>query len=76
MTDRISGFVVALDHDMRDDDVKPTLDALRHIKGVLSVEPVGADPLPGAIATTRVRSEIANHLADVAYRILAGKPLA
>jgi hypothetical protein len=38
MTDRVSGIVVTLDKDYRDDDVEAVLDAIRMIKGVASVK--------------------------------------
>ncbi len=43
MTDRYAGFVVVLDEDVREDDAQATINAIRQIKGVLGVEPVGAD---------------------------------
>lgn len=39
MTDRINTFVVVLDRNIRDDDVLPLLNAVRQIRGVLTVEP-------------------------------------
>lgn len=38
MTDRINGFWVALERDIRVDDAEATLAAVRQIKGVLAVE--------------------------------------
>ncbi len=40
VTDRLKGFVVALDHDMREDDAELVLNAIRMIKCVASVEPI------------------------------------
>lgn len=42
MTERHSGYVVALDHDIRDDDAEAVINAIRMIKGVLSIEPMPA----------------------------------
>lgn len=42
MTDRICAFTVTLARDMRDDDVDPTVAAIRQLRGVLSVEPIVA----------------------------------
>ena len=39
MTDRIKGFTVVLDRDMRDDDVEAVADAIRMIKRVATVTP-------------------------------------
>ncbi len=57
MTDRHTGYVVALDKDMREDDAEAILAAISMIKGVLAVEPVDSDPA-AAITRMRVRSEI------------------
>ena len=39
MTDRVKGFTVTLEHDIRIDDVEVILNAVRMIKGVANVEP-------------------------------------
>lgn len=57
MTDRHAGYLVTLDADIRDDDAKAILDALRMVKHVLAVEPVVADPL-SKIAENRARTDI------------------
>lgn len=62
MTDRHSGYVVVLDHDMREDDAEATLNALRMVKGVLSVEPIIASPAEGLPIEIRVRHEIREKL--------------
>ena len=43
MTDRHAGYVVTLTSDIREDDAESTLNALRHIKGVVAVEPIIAE---------------------------------
>jgi hypothetical protein len=43
VTDRHSGYVVALASDIRDDDAEAIINALRMVRGVISVEPVMAD---------------------------------
>jgi hypothetical protein len=40
MTDRHVAYIVVLEDDIRDDCAEPTLNALRMIHGVRSVEPV------------------------------------
>ena len=57
MTDRVKGFTVTLDQDIRIDDVEEILNAVRMIRGVAYVEP--------SIATSedhmnrqRIKSEI------------------
>ncbi len=37
MTERYNGFLVVLESEIREDDAESTLDAIRHIKGVLRV---------------------------------------
>lgn len=39
MTDRVKGFTVTLDHDIRIDDVQPLLEAIKLMRGVAHVEP-------------------------------------
>lgn len=39
MTDRVKGFTVTLEHDIRIDDVEYIMNAIRMIKGVTHVEP-------------------------------------
>ena len=43
MTDRHAGYIVTLAQDIREDDAKAVITALRMVKGVMSVEPVVAD---------------------------------
>lgn len=38
MTDRIKALTVALEHDMREDDVESLVEAIKHFRGVLAVE--------------------------------------
>jgi len=57
MTDRVAGFIVTLERDLREDDARVTAEAIRQFRGVLSVAPLLADPLL-SIATERARSEL------------------
>jgi hypothetical protein len=43
MTDRVKGFVVTLEQDVRIDDIEPMLQAIRYMRGVANVEPSIAD---------------------------------
>lgn len=61
MTERHSGYVVTLTQDIREDDADAILNALRMVKGVLSVEPVVGEPA-SFVTETRVRSEIREKL--------------
>lgn len=44
MTDRLKGFVVTLDRDLREDDAECVIMALRMIRGVIDVAQVPANP--------------------------------
>ncbi len=61
MTDRIKGFAVVLDRNIRDDDAQPILDAIRQIRHVLSVTPMvsGHEDL---FARERVKRELGEKL--------------
>ncbi len=39
MTDRLKGYLVVLERDIREDDAEPILEALKMIKGVMEVKP-------------------------------------
>ena len=43
MTDRINTLTVVLEHDIRDDDVQPIVDAIGMVRKVLSVTPNVSD---------------------------------
>jgi len=65
MTDRLSGFVVVLEEDTRDDDAQATLDAIRQLRGVLSVEPHIRD-VGELISRSRIKREIMTNLLAMA----------
>jgi hypothetical protein len=58
VTDRHSGYVVTLAEDIREDDAEAVINALRMVRGVISVEPVIAD----------IQSVIAESRRDVEWR--------
>lgn len=66
MTDRINGFYVTLEKNIREDDVRPLMDAMKHMKGVMTVEPQVSD-WAEHIAYERVRRELGSELLDVLY---------
>lgn len=57
MTDRHAGYLVVLEEDIRQDDALWTINAIKHIKGVVSVKPV-IGSFDVHIAEERVRIEI------------------
>ncbi len=61
MTDRIAGFIVTLDQDIRDDDVEPIIAAIRQLRHVISVTPLVSSP-DLHMAAARVRSELSRKL--------------
>lgn len=64
MTERHAGYVVTLTEDLDEEAAQQVLDALRMIKGVLSVEPIDAS-FDVHIGTERARSEIRGRLLDL-----------
>jgi len=64
MTDRLKGFIVTLDHDMRDDDAEVIVNAISMIKGVLTVKPSVRD-LDDLMNRELIRQEITNKLYEV-----------
>lgn len=66
MTDRYNAFTVVLEHDIRDDDAEDIINAIKHIRGVLSVKPHIA-AMADTIAEDRVRADLTKKLWDVLY---------
>lgn len=67
MTDRVNALVVVLEKDVRIDDVASLTDAIRQLRGVISVTPHIADGLTDSIAMQRVRHELGQKLWAVLY---------
>ena len=61
MTERHAGYVVTLAEDLREEDAEHVINALRMVRGVLSVEPVRAS-LDLTVATERVKAETRERL--------------
>ena len=66
MTDRHNAYVVVLKEDIRSDDAKATIAAIKQIKGVLSVTPNVAG-IDEHVAEMRVRNDLARKLWDVLH---------
>lgn len=64
MTDRLNAVIVVFDTPIRDDDAQPIIDAIRQLRGVLTVAPVVAD---GSGQAERMRTDVkwANLLGQV-----------
>ncbi len=63
MTDRINGFWVALDADIRDDDVEPLINAILQLRGVIKVKG-HVTTSTDWLARARVRQELTAKLFD------------
>lgn len=66
MTDRLRGVYVAFDRDIRDDDARPLIAAIKMLRGVLKVTPEIVD---GAdfVARERARRELGEKLWEVLH---------
>jgi hypothetical protein len=64
MTDRVNGCFVVFEKDHRTDDIESTIEAIKHIRGVLSV---GVNIVDGntMIAKDRARYELRQKLWEV-----------
>jgi len=71
MTDRHSGYIVALAADVREDDAEEgVLNAIRMIRGVASVTPVIAEPGAGMITAMRRDRE----WSDALFKLIKDPP--
>lgn len=66
MTDRVNFLHVALEKDIRTDDIKPLITAIKQLRGVLKVEKNISDPCSWVIEQ-RVRQELGEKLISVIY---------
>ena len=66
MTDRINRIAVVLDREYRDDDVQSIVEAIKMIKGVLTVGTHVADHTD-YMAIERAKADLGSKLFDVIY---------
>lgn len=66
MTDRFNSFTVVLEADIREDDAKKTINAIKHIKGVLAVKGNVSD-FSEYVASERIRNEIYMKIINILY---------
>lgn len=64
MTDRYNGLVVAFDHDIREDDAEAVINAIRMLKGVLTVTANVSD-INSHIEETRAKRDLPDKLYEV-----------
>jgi hypothetical protein len=57
MTDRLNSFTVILEEDTRDDGAEPLMNAIRQLRGVLSVEGNVVD-VDSHVAEDRARAQL------------------
>lgn len=67
MTDRHSGYIIALDKDIREDDAEAIINAIRMVKGVIAVEPVVNDNHLELIATSRIKMSLFDAVRKAIY---------
>ena len=66
MTDRLNSLLVVLEHDIRDDDAEPILEAIRQLRGVLTVTG-NVRNYSDHIAEERAKADIHRKLFAVIY---------
>jgi hypothetical protein len=59
------GFIVALDKDMKSEDVDDAIRLLKSIRGVVGVQSVDADPMGDSIQRMRIRNELRRKILDL-----------
>jgi hypothetical protein len=57
MTDRVNGFFVTLDENIREDNAQSTIEAIKHIKGVLTVKANISD-ISEHVVSERIRHDL------------------
>lgn len=61
MTDRYNALVVVLEEDIREDDAEGLINAIRHLRGVLSVEG-NVRSIESSVAEQRARNTLKSKL--------------
>lgn len=64
MSDRIKGLVITLDKDYRDDDVQVIVNAIKMIKGVVTVDTSLYD-ISDSINRNRIKMELEEKIWDI-----------
>ena len=66
MTDRYHTLTVVLERDIRSDDCEPLIEAIKQLRGVLSVTGIVSD-MTAHMAKERARRELGDKLWDVLH---------
>lgn len=72
MTDRFHSLTVVLDKDIREDDAEGLIDAIKHMRGVLSVEGIVSN-YEAHMAVERARRELGTEILSVIFPDTWGK---
>lgn len=64
MTDRLKGFIVTFDKEIREDDAEALKQAILQIRNVIDVSPI-IDNFDDSMARARVKRELAQKLWDI-----------
>ena len=67
MTDRYFALAVILENDIRSDDAQPIIEAIKMVKGVLSVKPHVTD-MSTLMAEERARHELGARILTLVYQ--------
>lgn len=65
MTTRYSGVLVTFDREIREDDLESLMEALRHFRHVVRVEPAPVDGWDVAMAKSQLRRELHKKVYDL-----------
>jgi hypothetical protein len=66
MTDHLKGFIITLEENLSEDDAQPIFEAIRQLRGVLSVHPNVADTTD-LIAYERARHELRTKILGIIW---------
>lgn len=66
MTTRLKGVLVTFEDDIREDDAESRINAIRCIRGVLSVEPIPSD-VDDYMARERAKWELWKKISDIFF---------
>lgn len=69
----VKGFVVTLAEDTREDDAEATVNAIRQLKGVSSVEPVPVDYHADFVSRNRTLMKVQDGLSHLLKELWAQK---
>lgn len=73
MADHYDGFFVVLDRDLSSEESQPTIEAIRQIKGVISVEPHVGRQLDGLSTRKRLVNDVHAGMLELIERLRVEK---